>query len=122
MDDIWQQWGSDILAGASGDLATASGTTLGTQRVLRRLLTNPGDYIWNPTYGAGLPQFVGQPVSILQMRAVIRAQIFQEPSVARSPEPTITVTSDQTGAVYAEIQYLDADTGQSQVLSLSVSG
>ena len=122
MYDIWHQWDSDLLAGASGDLATASGPELGTQRVLRRLLTNPGDYIWNPAYGAGLAQFVGAPVSVSQISAVIRAQIFQEPSVAQSPAPSITVTSDHTGTVYAEIQYADADTGQSQVVLFSVSG
>lgn len=90
--------------------------------MLRRLLTNPGDYIWHPNYGAGLAQFVGQPVSPLQIQAVIRAQIFQESAVAQSPEPVIAVSNDQTGDVFVEIQYVDACNGQTQVLSFSVSG
>ena len=52
-----------LRAGAAGDLAPAAGTLRGQQRVLRRLLTNPGDYIWQPGYGAGLGQFVGKPAS-----------------------------------------------------------
>jgi phage baseplate assembly protein W len=108
------------MVGPTGDIAVAGGMLLGTQRVLRRLLTNPGDYIWQLGYGAGLAQFVGQPVNVLQMRAVIRAQIFQESAVARTPEPMITVTSDESGTVYVEIRYVDADTGQTLVLSFSV--
>ena len=110
------------MVGSTGDLATATGTLLGTQRVLRRLLTNPGDYIWQLGYGAGLAKFVGRPINALQIRAVIRSQIFQEAAVARVPEPVIAVTSNGSGAVYVEIRYVDADTGQTQVLSFSVSG
>jgi phage baseplate assembly protein W len=120
--DIWQQWGADLLVGPSGDLATVSGPAQGTQKVLRRLLTSPGDYVWQPTYGAGLAQLVGRPVNPLNIRAIIRAQIFQEPAVARSPEPTITVIDNNGGDVYVQIQYVDADTGESQALSFSVSG
>jgi phage baseplate assembly protein W len=120
--DVWHQWGADLAIGPTGDVATASGTLLGTQRVLRRLLTNPGDYIWRLAYGAGLAQFVGQPANALQISAVIRSQIFQEAAVARSPEPVIAASADTTGAVYAGIRYVDGDTGQTQVLSFSVSG
>lgn len=120
--DIWHQWGADLAVGPTGDLATVSGTLLGTQRVLRRLLTNPNDYIWQLAYGAGLARFVGQPTNTLQISAVIRAQIFQEAAVARSPEPVITVSGQTTGAVYAGIRYVDGETGQTQVLSFSVSG
>lgn len=110
------------MVGPTGDLATAAGTLLGTQRVLRRLLTNSGDYIWQLRYGAGLAQFVGRPVNALQIRAVIRAQIFKEAVVARAPEPVITVTGEGNGAVYVDIRYVDADTGQTQVISFSVVG
>lgn len=120
--DISHQWGSDLMVGATGDLAGVSGSELGAQRVLRRLLTNPGDYIWHPTYGAGLARFVGSPANALQIRALVRAQIFQEAAVARVPEPVISVASDNAGAVYLDIRYVDADTGEIQALSFSVSG
>ena len=73
MPDLFHQYGGDLLLGPSGDLASVDATLLGQQRVLRRLLTNPGDYLWNPAYGAGLGQFVGQPASVARIRSAIRS-------------------------------------------------
>src|ERR1700683_2907421 len=69
MADIAHQWGSDLEFGPNGDLAVVAGSDLGQQRVLRRLLTNLLDYIWQPAYGAGLAGLIGQPANILQIRA-----------------------------------------------------
>jgi phage baseplate assembly protein W len=124
MPDLFHQWGSDLAVGATGDIATAAGSLLGQQRVLRRLLTNPGDYIWQPDYGAGLAQFVGQPASAARIRAVIRSQIFEESAVARTPEPVIDVSvlPGGSGSVYVHIRYVDSGTGATQLLSFSVGG
>jgi phage baseplate assembly protein W len=84
-------------------------------------LTSPGDYIWQLDYGAGLAQFIGQPANALQIRAVVRSQIFKETTVARTPEPVIEVTFGSAGTVYVYIRYVDADSGQTQILSFSVS-
>ena len=54
-------------------------------------MTNPGDYIWNPDYGAGLAQFVGRPVGMASVEAVIRTQMALEAAVAAIPEP-VTVS------------------------------
>jgi hypothetical protein len=124
MADIAHQWGSDLEFGSNGDLAVIAGSGLGQQRVLRRLLTNLLDYIWQPAYGAGLAGFIGQPANILQIHATIRSQIFKESAVALNPEPTIDVTLCPGGAagdVYVHILYVDAQTGQTQVLAFSVS-
>lgn len=123
MADIAHQWGQDLSISPTGDLGTVDGALLGQQRILRRLLTNPGDYIWQLDYGAGLARFIGQPASVLQIQAVIRSQIFKEPAVAQSPEPTITVdasSASANAAVYVSIQYVDAPSGQTQTLSFSV--
>ena len=120
MADLWHQFGSDLTVGATGDVAAVTGTIAGQQRVLRRLLTNPGDYIWQPGYGAGLGQFVGSPVSTTQIQAVVRSQIFKEAAVARSPEPIVQVTADAAGRVFVYIRYADAATGATQILSFSV--
>ncbi|MBS0558423.1 MAG: hypothetical protein JSR21_00030 [Proteobacteria bacterium] len=123
MYDLWQQWGSDLAVGATGDLATTDGSPAGEQRVLRRLMTNPGDYIWHLPYGAGLAQFVGQQVDPLQITAVIRSQIFKESVVARSPEPAITVRLETAdGSVYAQIRYTDALSNTTRLLTLSTGG
>lgn len=124
MSDIAHQWGSDLSIGPTGDLATVGGPLLGQQRILRRLLTNPGDYIWQLDYGAGLARFIGQPATVLQIQAAVRSQIFKEAAVAQSPEPVITVDAAPAGAngtVYVYIQYVDAPSGQTQTLSFSVS-
>jgi phage baseplate assembly protein W len=123
MPDVSQLWGSDLSLSPTGDLALASGSMLGQQRVLRRLLTNPGEYIWQPGYGAGLGQFIGEPANALQIRAVIRSQIFKEAAVARTPEPVIDVVpSSGDGSVYVHIRYVDSGSGQTQTLSFSING
>lgn len=122
MPDLSHLWGSDVAVGPTGDLLLVADPSLGQQRVLRRLLTNPGDYIWQPDYGAGLARFVGQPEQTGAIRAVVRSQIFQEAAVARTPEPLIDVQFDVSGSVYVQIRYVDATYGQTQVLSFSVNG
>jgi phage baseplate assembly protein W len=124
MADASHQWGSDLTLGPTGDIAAVSGQLLGQQRVLRRLLTSPGDYIWQLDYGAGVARFIGRPVNPLQISAVVRSQIFKEPAVARQPEPVIDVQVSPAGAagtVYVYIRYVDAATSETQVLSFSVT-
>ncbi len=120
MPDLSHEFGADLEAGPTGDLAVAQGAAQGRQRVLRRLLTNPGDYIWQPEYGAGLGRFVGAPAAPERIRAVVRSQIFLEPAVARSPEPVVEVQADGQGRVFVAIRYADADSGETQSLSFRV--
>ena len=73
---------------------------------------------------SGLARFIGQPGNTLQIKAVIRSQIFRESSVAKSPEPIIEVSFDPIaapGSVYIHIRYVDTGSGQTQLLSFSVS-
>lgn len=120
MQDVFHVWGGDLSTGPSGDLAAVSGSQLSQQRVLRRLLTNPGDYIWQPSYGAGLGRYVGAPVNAAEITATIRSQMFQEASVAHSPEPVIDVQGGSDGAVYVHIQYGDVTNSGDQVLTFVV--
>jgi phage baseplate assembly protein W len=122
MTDLSHQWGADLAVGPTGDLATADGSLLGQQRVLRRLLTNPGEYIWQLDYGAGLGRFIGTPVNAGQIQAAIRSQIFKEAAVARTPEPTINVSLGPAGVVAVDIRYADATSGQTQILSFTIGG
>jgi phage baseplate assembly protein W len=117
MADLSHQFGADLALSPTGDLATAATNTLTQQRVLRRLLTNPGDYIWNLDYGAGLARFVGQPTGPARIAAIVRSQIFKEASVARMPEPLIDVQSTRSGIATVHIRYADANTGETQTLS-----
>jgi phage baseplate assembly protein W len=121
LSDASLLWGGDLSVDSTGDIALASGAVLGQQRVLRRLLTNPGAYIWHLDYGAGLARYVGQPVNQAAIKATIRGQIFQEQAVARLPEPTIDVQGAADGSLYVYILYTDTLTGGTQILSFSVS-
>lgn len=120
MPDLSQLWGEDLSVSASGDIATIDGDDLTTQRILRRLMTAPGDYIWNPTYGAGLPQRVGGPDDVPLITSIIRSQIALEATVARAPAPTITVTEILNG-VSVYIKFYSAVTGQQQTLSFDIN-
>ena len=120
MQDVAQQYGTDLTIGPTGDLALATGAVLSQQRVLRRLLTNPGDYIWQLQYGAGIGQFVGQTANPLQIKAVIRSQISREPEIAQTPAPIVDVGMDITGALYVSLQYVDVTSGQTQLLSFPI--
>lgn len=124
-DDIALPWGSDLGITATGDLATIGGEAGATQRIIRRLLTNPGDYIWNQAYGAGLAGFVGGTTVGGRIEAVIRAQMLLEPSVARIPAPKIAAMSRDsrvTGAFAVGIHYTNAMTGQPSSVVVPVTG
>jgi hypothetical protein len=120
LPDVSHEFGGDLVLGTTGDLQLVEPPVLTQQRVLRRLLTNAGDYIWHLDYGAGLPQFVGQPANILQIGAIIRSQIFSEAAVAAAPEPIIDVSPSAGGLVSVQLRYTDATTTQTQLLSFSL--
>lgn len=107
MTDLVHDFGTDLAFGPTGDLALSTGADAGRQRVLRRLLTNAGDYVWQLDYGASLASFVGQPAAALRIAAVVRAQIFREAAVSRSPEPVIETNEAGPAALALTIRYAD---------------
>lgn len=118
--DINHYFGADVILSGTGDLSTIEGTLQTQQRIIRRLMTNPGDYLWHPEYGAGVGQYVGKTVAELQpLKALIVSQILLEPAVAVSPAPVITLVSDLT-TLTCTIQYFDSDVQTLQTLSFSV--
>lgn len=120
MSDLNHYIGSDLTVSPTGDLQRVDGSLMGQQRVLRRLLTNPGDYMFHPTYGAGLGALVGTVVDVAKIKALIRGQILLERAVSRVPEPDITVSPISNG-VSVSIKYTDAASKTAQVLSFNVN-
>lgn len=132
MNDLMHFWGEDLSVSATGDLLVASQTVAGEQRVLRRLLTNPelvddsgntqasGDYIFHPTYGAGLPRVVGSPVNVVELQAAIASQLSQEQAVATAPKPAVSLTTFQNG-MNVFIQYNDANSQLPVILDFDVT-
>jgi len=116
----------------SVDLALADATTTGTQRIYRRLLTNPQlsdqsgnpisspDYTWEPTYGGGLARKVGSPGNASALKALIKGQMRLESVVAATPEPSISVLQNG-GLSSVTIQYTDANTATTQTVDFDVS-
>ena len=122
MNDLSHQWGQDLVSGPTGDLASVRGLTRSQQRIIRRLLTAPGTYLWHPSYGAGLGAYIGQTADIETIQAIIIMQLTEETSVVQNPAPTITVNAISNG-LFVSIQYIDADSnGQSTPLAFNITG
>lgn len=118
--DIGHDFGGDVRLSPTGDLSRVQGNIRSAERVYRRLLTNPGEYIWHPNYGAGLPKRVGGLVDVAEIRALIRSQMLLEPSVSQSPPPAIVVSEIPNG-VSVSISYVALPDKQPTALSFSVS-
>jgi phage baseplate assembly protein W len=117
--DLNHFWSGDLAIASNGDLSAVDTSARNQQRILRRLMTCPGDYVQHPEYGAGLPQLIGQVFNAQKIGALIRGQMFLESCVSKSPEPQITV-QQIAGGMSCNIQYTDAQTNTSQILSFNV--
>ena len=119
MADLQHAMYCDLSVSATGDLALSDGTQLGQERVLRRLLTAPGAYIWQLDYGAGLPRFVGEVANSDVSGRNVGARIG---AVARTPAPVITVDARPNGVVTLDIRYVDTFTQAAAGVSFSLDG
>lgn len=120
LNDIYQNFGNDIAATLGGDLMPVSGADRTKQRLLRRLLTNPGDYIFHPEYGAGLPAHVGDVLDIPFLTALIVGQVRLEESIKQDPAPVVLVQRITNGAAFTVV-YTDQETGQPTSLSFNIN-
>lgn len=132
LNDLDHFWSGDVAVSPTGDLGPASDSTRTKQRILRRLLTNPaqkdsagnvivpGDYIWHPDYGAGLPRYVGEIIDFKKITSLVRGQVLLEAAVARNPEPVIEL-QEITNGISCTIRYNDAVTGKPETLSFNVT-
>lgn len=120
LNDLNHWVGDDITTSPTGDLGVATADLRTQQRIVRRLVTNPGDYIFHPDYGAGLPQLIGQPLDIGAVRGLIRSQVKQEDGVAQTPEPQVDV-APITNGVSVHIIYTSAITRRPVTLQFNVN-
>lgn len=123
MNDIFHEWGSDLVVGSGGDLALSAGSDTINQRVCRRLLTNAGDYPWNLDYGGGLGQFVGTPANPADIAAIVGTQLALESAVPATPAPQVSasVIDAANGYVVATITYADPSSLMPVQLNVSMS-
>lgn len=120
MADLALQFGGDLQISQTGDLAVAESSLLVQQRVMRRLLTNPSEYIWQLNYGAGLGQFVGQTGSPNLASGLIRKQLQLESQVMKEPAPSITTSMTDGKTLTVSIDYVESETNETSQLSFSV--
>jgi len=121
MSDAYFVQGGLLQVGANGDLLTVTGDDLTQQRVIRRLLTNPGAYLWHLDYGAGLARYIGKPNMPNKVSADVAAQMALESTVAQTPVPTGSVTTDQIGNTTLTVTYTPIATGVSTTIQQPVA-
>ncbi len=121
MTDATHRWGGDLEVGPTGDIRVGGVDEVTTQRILRRLLTGPGQYIWQLSFGAGLGGLVGRPADRRRIQAIVAMQLLLESSVSREPAPSINVrpaSSGSPGTMIVEIRYRNAQSGREQMTTL----
>lgn len=126
--EIYHEFGNDLVITLNGDLQTVDNVELSNQRIIRRLLTtpiavaNPPDYLQQPTYGAGLPQFIGRlntPQTYTEIKALIISQMYLEPTVQQTPPPEIELQGLPDSLV-CTITYIYAPSSQQAVINFTV--
>lgn len=118
-------WGSDIAMTPTGDISVVTTRQRTVQRIVRRLMTAPttsdqSDYPWEPDYGVGLGDKVGDALDVRAIQGVVRSQLLKEAAVARIPAPVISVTTLDTGLNVIDIRYTDLS-GAAQNFTFSLA-
>jgi hypothetical protein len=123
MFDIFHEWGGDLAVGSGGDLALVGASQATSQRIRRRLLTNPGDYLWNLDYGGGLALFIGTTAPSSRIEAVVRTQLALESTVAATPAPQVSarLVDAANGYVVANITYADQASSRPVLINVTSS-
>lgn len=111
--DIWYDLSSTSADGfasyivtPAGDLKQATGREALRQALLRRLLTNPGDWKTNQTFGVGARLYVkarNTPAARAQLEAAIRAQFLQDKRVASVDLVIVTPLADGSDGIQISI-------------------
>lgn len=120
--EVSNWFGNDLTASDTGDLDTVMKVTRSRQRVFRRLMTNPGNYLSHSDYGGGLPQQIGLNTESAKIKARIKNQMKLEASVNHSSDyaPTVSLTQNQN-MISASISYYTATAPDPAVLSFKLS-
>lgn len=116
-------WGSDLSVGPTGDIGVVSIQADVQQRIIRRLLTNPYDYVWHTDYGGGVGRYVGEPYSGSFIEGTILSQLQFEALVAVSPPPRVQTNQSLTGPLSTTsvtIQYQIAGTPTANSIALDL--
>lgn len=112
MADLGLEWNDDFRFTPSGDVSLVTGEDEARQRIIRRLYTALGGYVWDAEYGAGLPQKIGSTYQPQQIESIVRGQMLLEESVSQIPPPRIQVSSAVSGLQVIVIEYRESGTNR----------
>lgn len=121
--DIYHVIGNDLQLNASNDLAFVFDTDETNQRIMRRLFTNKGTYIWNPTWGASIPWTIGETLSVAAYKQIVNdvtAAVLEDKDVAQDPAPEITLDTTDNGLI-CFIRYYNTSSDKHDTISFKVT-
>jgi hypothetical protein len=122
MADLAHLIGSDLEITDNGNVVLSYDEEEGQERVLRRLLSNPGSYYFHLDYGAGLAQFLGKTLVSARIKGVIQQQMLLEQAVLQNPPPQINILVNADQTVTATVQYVDSTTNLTSLLTVPIEG
>ena len=121
--DVFHIFGEDLKFSEKNDILKVFHPEEATQRILRRLLTPKGSYIWHPEYGCSVPQYIGESLtdeSIENLKADITDQVLKEDFVANTPAPSVDIIP-YYNYIDCVIKYQDNVLGKYQQLNFTVT-
>jgi len=102
-------WNGDFTLDSQGRTVIADGDTAFLQRIERRLLTTPRltdsttgrgitrpDYLFEPTFGAGMRRLVDRTYYLEELKRLVTAQVLADPETSQAPPPQIEVVATDT--------------------------
>ncbi|WP_029604808.1 hypothetical protein [Kozakia baliensis] len=119
MSSLGHVMGDDLTLDAKSGIAVVSGSQETRENILRRLCTNPGAYIWQLDYGTGLPAMIGEPLLVQKTRRAVLAQMMDEFGVDQTQAVNVELSSSAGDIVQCTISYVDAQTGRTEILTVS---
>ena len=93
----------DLLVGRNGDLVLTHGIEGLKQSIARSLVTSPGEFPGEPTYGIGADDFLGLPASaanVATLKSRVRQSILSHPLVEAIEQ--LEVSQDADGLILVE--------------------
>jgi len=121
--DIHHIIGSDILLDKSNDLSFVFDTNETNQRIMRRLFTNKGTYIWNAKWGGSIPWKIGEMLSLEVYREIVNevtAAVLEDDDVAKDPPPEIKIETTSNGLI-CYIKYYNLSEDKHDTVALRIT-
>lgn len=121
--DVYHIIGNDIQLDSTNDLQLVFDTNETNQRIMRRLFTNKGGYIWNSKWGASIPWKIGEPFSQEVYQDIIKevkAAVLEDDDVAKDPPPVIQIETVFNGII-CYIRYYNLASNEHDTVSLRMS-